>query len=93
MNTPPPPETSVIANMGNDTDPQAPAALPQHGGHRTPGPGKRLGRPPKKAKEKAVTVAIVLSCPKAAKHLKARAKRRRMTPGAMIEHDLNLSQP
>lgn len=69
------------------------AALPQHGGPRTPGPGKRLGRPPKKAKEKAVTVAIVLSCPKAAKHLKARAKRRRMTPGAMIEHDLNLSQP
>lgn len=93
MNTPPPPETSVIAHTGNDTDPQALDALPQHGGPRTPGPGKRLGRPPKKAKEKAVTVAIVLSCPKAAKHLKARAKRRRMTPGAMIEHDLNLAQP
>lgn len=61
-----------------------------HGGPRTPGPGKRLGRPPKKAKEKAVTVAIVLSCPKAAKALKSRAKRAHLTPGAYIERKLNL---
>lgn len=59
-----------------------------HGGHRTPRPGKKLGRPPKKAKDKAVTVAIVLSCPKAAKALKSRAKRAHLTPGALIEREL-----
>jgi hypothetical protein len=62
----------------------------QHGGPRTPGPGKKLGRPKKPAKDRAVTTTITLSSPKAHRSLKAKAKRAKLTPGALIERDLNL---
>jgi hypothetical protein len=62
----------------------------QHGGPRTPGPGKKLGRPKKPAKDRAVTTTITLSSPRAHRSLKAKAKRAKLTPGALIERDLNL---
>lgn len=62
-----------------------------HGGPRTPGPGKKLGRPKKPAKDRAVTTTIVLSSPKAHRALKAKAKRAKLTPGALIERELGLS--
>lgn len=71
--------------------PQSPDAPKKHGGARVPGPGKRTGRPRKKAKDKAVTTTIVLSSPKALKTLKRLAKRNKLTPGALIEEKLGLS--
>ena len=61
-----------------------------HGGPRTPGPGKKLGRPKKPAKDRSVTTTITLSTPKALRTLKAKAKRTKLTPGALIERELNL---
>lgn len=83
-----PPSTTVNAAQ----PPQPPSTpLSQHGGKRTPGPGKTQGRPPKKPKDKAVTVSIVLSSAKVAKKLKSKAKRAKLTPGAYIERELKLS--
>lgn len=61
-----------------------------HGGPRTPGPGKKLGRPKKPAKDRSVTTTVTLSTPKALRTLKAKAKRAKLTPGALIERELNL---
>lgn len=105
--TPPPPDTRPMApktplqlldalagvTPARSQSPSLPLSQsPRHGGKRTPRPGKKLGRPPKKAKDKAVTVAIVLSSPKAAKALKSRAKRAHLTPGAYIEKELDLNR-
>ena len=61
-----------------------------HGGPRTPGPGKTLGRPKKPAKDRSVTTTITLSTPKALRSLKSKAKRAKLTPGALIERELRL---
>ena len=66
-------------------------AATQHGGPRTPGPGKRNGRPKKKPQAKSVSTTIVLSSPKALKSLKRLAKKAHLTPGALIERELTLS--
>ncbi|MBN8422482.1 MAG: hypothetical protein J0L73_26440 [Verrucomicrobia bacterium] len=79
-------------NPASSIDP--PAASPaQHGGKRTPGPGKKIGPKFKDPKKKSVTVSIVLSSDKVAKKLKAKAKRAKLTPGAYIERELNLLPP
>ncbi len=70
--------------------PGSPSA-PQHGGPRTPGPGKKIGRPKKPAKDRAVTTTIVLSSRKAAQALKRKARKAKLTPGALIERELQLS--
>lgn len=72
-------------------DPTDIPAANQHGGARTPGPGKRNGRPKKKPQAKSVSTTIVLSSPKALKALKRLAKRSHLTPGALIERELKLS--
>lgn len=56
-----------------------------HGGAR-----KGAGRPKKKVRERAVTVAIVLSCQKKRTALKKRAKAAKLTPGALIEREMGL---
>jgi hypothetical protein len=74
------------------TDPatsnQQPAS--SHGGPRIPGPGKKLGRPKKPQKDKAACLQITLSSPKARAALKRKAKRAKLTPGALIERELRL---
>lgn len=65
----------------------------RHGGPRRPGPGKKIGRPAKKAKEKAICTTITLSSPKTLKTLQTRAKRANLKPGAYIERELKLSPP
>jgi hypothetical protein len=65
-------------------------AAPQHGGPRQPGPGKTLGRPKKPQKDKAACLQITLSSPKARTALKRKAKRAKLTPGALIERELRL---
>lgn len=65
------------------------AAKP-HGGPRTPGPGKKMGRPKKPAKNRAVTTTITLSSPKAAQSLKRKARKAKLTPGTLIERELHL---
>lgn len=62
----------------------------RHGGPRLPGPGKKLGRPTKKPKEKAVCTTITLRSPKTLKTLQGRAKRANLKPGAYIERELKL---
>lgn len=69
--------------------PPVPTPAP-HGGPRTPGPGKKLGRPDKKPKEKAACASITFASAKTLKALKSRAKRARLTPGAFIERELKL---
>ena len=70
---------------------QHPATPPSsHGGKRTPGPGRKIGPKFKDPKKKAVTVSIVLSSANAAKKLKAKAKRAKLTPGSYIERELLL---
>ena len=71
-------------------DPTDLPAANKHGGPRTPAPGKRNGRPKKKPQAKSVSTTIVLSSPKALKALKRLAKKNRLTPGALIERELNL---
>lgn len=63
----------------------------KHGGPRTPGPGRKQGRPAKKPKEKATCTTITLSSPKTLKTLQKRAKKAQLTPGAYIERELKLS--
>lgn len=62
----------------------------QHGGPRTPGLGKKLGRPKKPKKDKVAVLQITLSSPKVRTTLKRRAKAARLTPGALIERELQL---
>jgi hypothetical protein len=62
----------------------------RRGGPRTPGPGKRIGRPRKAAKDKAVVLQIVLSNAKKRTALKRKAKAAKLTPGALIERELKL---
>jgi len=62
----------------------------QHGGRRQPGPGKKLGRPTKQPKAKAICTTITLSSPKTLKTLQSRAKRAKLRPGAYIERELKL---
>lgn len=76
-------------NPASSIDPPA-SAPAQHGGKRTPGPGKKIGPKFKDPKKKSVTVSIVLSSDKIAKKLKAKAKRAKLTPGAYIERELKL---
>lgn len=61
-----------------------------HGGPRTPGKGRKLGRPKKPRKQKAVCITITLSSPLTLKTLQRRAKQASLRPGAYIERELKL---
>ena len=63
----------------------------KHGGPRTPGPGRKQGRPAKKPTQKAVCTTLTLSSRKTLKTLQKRAKKANLTPGAYIEQELNLA--
>ena len=67
---------------------QPPAS--SHGGPRTPGPGKKLGRPKKPKKDKVAILNITFSSSKKRTALKRRAKIAKLTPGALIERELGL---
>jgi hypothetical protein len=69
------------------------AAKQPHGGPRTPGPGKKNGRPAKEPHQKSVSLSITFSCQAAADLLKAQAAAAQKTPGAHIEHKLKLLPP
>ena len=77
--------SAEIQHPASSIQPPAP-----HGGPRTPGPGKKLGRPKKPAKDRAVTTTIVLSSRKASQALKRQARKAKLTPGALIERELGL---
>ena len=79
-----------ILHMSLPSSTQPPASSPQHGGPRQPGPGKKIGRPAKAAKEKAICTTITLSSAKVLKTLQSRAKKAKLKPGAYIERELNL---
>ncbi len=64
--------------------------IPTHGGKRIAGPGKKLGRPKKKVREKAHTMTIVLSTPAKARNLRRLARKAKLTPGAYVEQQLQL---
>lgn len=78
---PPPPPEETLAFMD---------FVIRHGGPRRPGPGRKLGRPAKKPKEKAVCTTITLRSAKTLKTLQSRAKRAKLKPGAYIERELKL---
>ncbi len=81
----------LMSTANNSQPPQTTAnAAPQHGGPRTPGPGKKLGRPKKPKKDKAACLQITLSTPKARTALKRQARKAKLTPGALIERELRL---
>lgn len=68
-------------------------AAPRHGGPRSAGPGKKMGRPRKPASSLAVSTSITLSSREALRTLKGLARKARKAPGAFIEAELGLNQP